>query len=136
MIMPVGAPSFREALRQSAEVFHALAKILKDKGLATSVGDEGGFAPNLSGDEETIETILDAVKSAGYTPMIYQNKRTTLFKLDLPRLQDYDFWLAEYSDGATYYYDYDMWQYSCKGRIPGITGDVDLNLSFIDYADK
>lgn len=68
MIMPVGAPSFREALRQCAEVFHALAKILKDKGLATSVGDEGGFAPNLSGDEETIETILDAVKSAGYTP--------------------------------------------------------------------
>ena len=68
MIMPVGAPSFREALRQGAEVFHALAKILKDKGLATSVGDEGGFAPNLSGDEETIETILDAVKSAGYTP--------------------------------------------------------------------
>lgn len=68
MIMPVGAPSFREALRQCTEVFHALAKILKDKGLATSVGDEGGFAPNLSGDEETIETILDAVKSAGYTP--------------------------------------------------------------------
>ena len=68
MIMPVGAPSFREALRQCAEVFHALAKILKDKGLATSVGDEGGSAPNLSGDEETIETILDAVKSAGYTP--------------------------------------------------------------------
>lgn len=68
MIMPVGAPSFKEALRQCAEVFHALAKILKDKGLATSVGDEGGFAPNLSSDEETIETILDAVKSAGYTP--------------------------------------------------------------------
>lgn len=68
MIMPVGAPSFKEALRQCAEVFHALAKILKDKGLATSVGDEGGFAPDLSSDEETIETILDAVKAAGYQP--------------------------------------------------------------------
>ena len=68
MIMPVGAPSFKEALRQCAEVFHALAKILKDKGLATSVGDEGGFAPDLSSDEETIETILDAVKAAGYKP--------------------------------------------------------------------
>lgn len=68
MIMPVGAPSFKEALRWCAEVFHALAKILKDKGLATSVGDEGGFAPNLSSDEETIETILDAIKSAGYEP--------------------------------------------------------------------
>lgn len=68
MIMPVGAPSFKEALRWCAEVFHALAKILKDKGLATSVGDEGGFAPNLSSDEETIETILEAVKAAGYEP--------------------------------------------------------------------
>ena len=68
MIMPVGAPSFKEALRWCAEVFHHLAKILKDKGLATSVGDEGGFAPNLSSDDETIETILDAVKAAGYEP--------------------------------------------------------------------
>ncbi len=68
MIMPVGAPSFKEALRWCAEVFHALASILKAKGLATSVGDEGGFAPNLSSDEETIETILEAVKKAGYEP--------------------------------------------------------------------
>ena len=68
MIMPVGAPSFSEALRRCTEVFHALAKILKDRGLATSVGDEGGFAPNLSSDEETIETILEAVKLAGYEP--------------------------------------------------------------------
>ena len=68
MIMPVGAPSFKEALRWCAEVFHALQKILKGKGLATSVGDEGGFAPNLSTDDETIETILEAVKAAGYEP--------------------------------------------------------------------
>lgn len=68
MIMPVGAESFREALRQCTEVFHALASILKAKGLATSVGDEGGFAPNLSSDEETIETILEAIKAAGYEP--------------------------------------------------------------------
>ncbi len=68
MIMPVGAPSFKEALRWCAEVFHALAKLLKSRGLATSVGDEGGFAPNLSSDEETIETILEAVKAAGYEP--------------------------------------------------------------------
>ena len=68
MIMPVGAPSFKEALRWCAEVFHALASILKAKGLATSVGDEGGFAPNLSSDEETIETILAAIEKAGYVP--------------------------------------------------------------------
>ena len=68
MIMPVGAPSFKEGLRWCAEVFHALASILKAKGLATSVGDEGGFAPNLSSDEETIETILEAIRNAGYEP--------------------------------------------------------------------
>ncbi len=68
MIMPVGAHSFSEGLRWCAEVFHALASLLKSKNLATSVGDEGGFAPNLDGDEETIETILEAVKKAGYEP--------------------------------------------------------------------
>lgn len=68
MIMPVGACCFREALRWCAEVFHALAAILKERGLATSVGDEGGFAPALSSDEEAIETILEAVKKAGYEP--------------------------------------------------------------------
>ena len=66
--MPVGAPSFKEALRWCAEVFHALAALLKSRGLATSVGDEGGFAPNLSSDEETIETILAAIEKAGYVP--------------------------------------------------------------------
>lgn len=68
MIMPVGASSFKEALRWCAEVFHALAALLKSRGLATSVGDEGGFAPNLSSDEETIETILEAIRNAGYEP--------------------------------------------------------------------
>ena len=68
MIMPVGAPSFREGLRWCAEVFHALAALLKKNGLATSVGDEGGFAPDLSGDEEAIAYILEAVKLAGYQP--------------------------------------------------------------------
>ena len=68
MIMPVGAPSFKEALRQCAEVFHALAALLKSKGLATSVGDEGGFAPDLGSDQEAIRYILEAVKNAGYEP--------------------------------------------------------------------
>ena len=67
-IMPVGAPSFKEALRWCAEVFHALAALLKSKGLATSVGDEGGFAPDLASDEEAIQYILDAVIDAGYEP--------------------------------------------------------------------
>lgn len=68
MIMPVGAENFREALRWCTEVFHALAALLKSKGLATSVGDEGGFAPDLASDEEAIEYILEAVQAAGYEP--------------------------------------------------------------------
>ncbi|MEG0497787.1 MAG: phosphopyruvate hydratase, partial [Carnobacterium sp.] len=68
MIMPVGAPTFKEALRMGAEIFHALAGILKSKGLATSVGDEGGFAPNLGSNEEGFEVIIEAIKKAGYKP--------------------------------------------------------------------
>ncbi|MEE0265897.1 MAG: phosphopyruvate hydratase [Acutalibacteraceae bacterium] len=68
MIMPVGAASFKEGLRWCAEVFHSLAKLLKSKGLATSVGDEGGFAPDLKNDEEAIEYILQAITMAGYKP--------------------------------------------------------------------
>ena len=68
MVMPVGAPTFREALRWCAEVFHALAALLKAEGLATSVGDEGGFAPNLASDEEAIQYILKAIEKAGYEP--------------------------------------------------------------------
>ena len=65
MVMPVGAPTFAEALRYGAETFHALAKLLKGKGYATSVGDEGGFAPNLTSNEEACELIVQAVERAG-----------------------------------------------------------------------
>ena len=143
----VGVYFFSQAIstEEALEEADALLKVIKDYNITYPVVydweiiyDDKARTDNVPVDVLTdcCITFCERVKSAGYTPMIYQNKRTTLFKLDLPRLQDYDFWLAEYSDGATYYYDYDMWQYSCKGRIPGITGDVDLNLSFIDYADK
>jgi enolase len=68
MILPVGAPSFREAIRYGAEVFHNLKKVLTSKGLATTVGDEGGFAPNLSSNEEAIAVIIEAIETAGYKP--------------------------------------------------------------------
>ena len=68
MIMPAGAPSFSEGLRWCSEVFHALQALLKKDGLATSVGDEGGFAPNLNSDEETLDYICNAIKEAGYEP--------------------------------------------------------------------
>ena len=67
MIMPVGAENFSEALRAGAEIFHNLKTVLKGRGYATSVGDEGGFAPNLKSNEEAIETILEAIDKAGYT---------------------------------------------------------------------
>ena len=68
MIMPTGLPSFSEGLRACTEVFHALQALLKSRGLATAVGDEGGFAPDLSSDEEAIQVILEAIEKAGYTP--------------------------------------------------------------------
>lgn len=68
MIMPVGACCFREALRMGAETFHSLKKVLRDKGLNTAVGDEGGFAPNLNSNTEAIEVILEAIEAAGYKP--------------------------------------------------------------------
>ena len=68
MIMPVGAPTFAEALRYGCEVFHALKKVLKDKGLSTAVGDEGGFAPKLESAEAALDTIILAIKAAGYKP--------------------------------------------------------------------
>ena len=66
--MPTGATSFKKALQMSAEVFHHLKAVLKNKGYSTSVGDEGGYAPNLKSNEEAIETILEAVVKAGYEP--------------------------------------------------------------------
>ncbi|MCM1312943.1 MAG: phosphopyruvate hydratase [Bacteroides sp.] len=68
MIRPVGAPSFREGLRMGAEVFHALKKVLHGRGLSTAVGDEGGFAPNLNGTEDALDVIVEAIRTAGYTP--------------------------------------------------------------------
>jgi enolase len=68
MIMPTGADSFREALRMSTEIFHALKKVLKGRGYNTAVGDEGGFAPDLKSNEEALEVIMEAIKEAGYTP--------------------------------------------------------------------
>ena len=68
MIMPSGAESFKEALRMGAEIFHALKKVLKDKGYNTAVGDEGGFAPDLKSNEEALEVIMEAIKAAGYKP--------------------------------------------------------------------
>ena len=101
------------------------------------------FDDHARTDDVSVETLADCcvafcerIKSAGYIPMIYQNKTTAMHKLDLPRLKDYGFWLAEYGDKPTYYYKYDIWQYSSSGTVSGIEGKVDLNVCFRDYSDK
>ena len=100
----------------------------------------------ISGDDARTDTVsvdtlanccvafCERVKSAGYTPMIYQNKNTSMMKLDIQRLKDYPFWLAEYNTKPTYYYDFQIWQYASDGYVPGIEGDVDMNISFRDYS--
>ena len=94
-------------------------------------------------DNVPVETLTDCVlaycqnmESFGYQTAVYQNKRTSLFKLDLPRIKDIPFWLTEYDGTPTYIYQYDMWQYSCKGTVAGITGQVDMNLSFRDFSKE
>lgn len=98
---------------------------------------EGARTDNVAVEALTAATLTfcQNVEAYGYTPMIYQNKRTALLKCDLPRLKDYPMWLAEYGDGPTYIYDYAMWQYSCTGGVNGIDGNVDMNLSFADYTN-
>lgn len=85
MIMPVGADSFKEALRMGSEIFHSLKKILQEKGLNTSVGDEGGFAPNISSNEKALELIVEAIKEAGYLP-----GKEVLLSLDVAATEIYD----------------------------------------------
>lgn len=92
-------------------------------------------------DEISIDALSDCcvafcnrIKEAGYTPMIYQNTSTLLYNVDLPKIKDFDIWLAEYNDQPTYHYDFKIWQYTSEGRVPGIATDVDLNVSFKDYS--
>lgn len=85
MVMPVGAANFREALRMGAEIFHNLRSVLKAKGLNTSVGDEGGFAPNLSSNEEALKTIVEAIEKAGYKPGV-----DVFLALDVAATEMYD----------------------------------------------
>ena len=93
MIRPVGANSFREGLRMGTEVFHALKKVLHDKGLSTAVGDEGGFAPNLAGGtEEALESILTAIRNAGYEP-----KKDVTIALDCAASEFYKDGIYDYS---------------------------------------
>ncbi len=113
MILPVGAPTFREAIRYGAEVFHNLSKVLKAKGLATTVGDEGGFAPNLSSNEEAIEVILEAIEKAGYKAGV-------------------DIFLGMDAASSEYYKD-GRYELSAEGRS---FNSVEMNDFFVDWVNK
>lgn len=141
----VGAYFFSQAITEEEAIAEAQFVAQQLRGLTLDypviydwelIYDDTARTDNVPCEELTNCCIAfcDVIEASGFHPMIYQNKRTTLFKLDLPRLQDYDFWLAEYSTEPTYYYDFDIWQYSCKGSVPGIEGDVDLNISFVPYS--
>ena len=111
MIRPVGAPCFREGLRMGAEVFHNLKKLLKDRGLNTSVGDEGGFAPTFNGTEDAIETILKAIEKAGYKPGRKSEGGQVCLALDCAASEFY-------TDGV---YDYAKFETDKRGaKKPGV----------------
>ncbi len=99
MIMPVGAKSFSECLRMSAEIYHTLKKVLKAKGLATGVGDEGGFAPNLSSDEEALKLIVEAISKAGYKP-----GEDVVLALDVASTEMYDEAKKTGKEGCYYFW--------------------------------
>ncbi len=100
------------------------------------IGSGKGRADNL--DTDTLgacaNRFCETVADAGYTPMIYVSLNTGYLKYDLRQVADYDLWLAEYSSTPSFYYDFQMWQYTDSGTVPGINGKVDLNMSFVDYS--
>jgi len=103
MIRPIGAPSFREALRMGAEVFHNLKKVLHDRNLSTAVGDEGGFAPKLNGTEDALNSIIDAIKKAGYKPGTAKDGGDISIGLDCAASEFYEDGIYNYAkfEGAT-----------------------------------
>lgn len=115
MIMPVGAKSFKQALRMGTEIYHTLKKVLQEKGLGTGVGDEGGFAPNLSSNEEALSTIVEAVKQAGYKP-----GEDILLALD---------------PAATEFYDKDSKTYKLEGEGKELTSDEMIDF-YKDLVEK
>jgi enolase len=102
MIMPVGANTFSECMRMAVEIYHTLKKVLKDRGLACGVGDEGGFAPNLSSDEEALDLIVEAIKEAGYKP-----GEQVLLALDIASTEMYDEAKKIGKDGCYYFWKTD-----------------------------
>ena len=140
--LKIGAYFFSQAVSEDEAVEEALFTAKQLEGLTLDFpvaydweiifDDDEARTDHVSVDTLTNCTLAfcQNMEKFGFSPMIYQNKRTALLKYDLPRLQGYPFWLAEYDDGPTYIYDYAMWQYSCKGTVAGVEGNVDMNLAY------
>ena len=102
------------------------------------VANDAARIDNLSKDEKTniATSFLEGVKNAGYVPMLYGDKEWLIKEVDLARLQSYDVWLAQEQELPDYPYQFTMWQYSTEGVVNGVTGDANLNISFVGYSQR
>lgn len=143
--LKVGAYFFSQAANESEareEAFFVLDAV-RDCPLDYPIAYDWEFVDNdeartngMTSEDITVcaKAFCEAIKSAGKVPVIYFNCETGYFNYDLPQVKDYDFWLAEYYDTPSFYYNYKMWQYSKTGSVDGISGDVDMNISIVDFS--
>lgn len=142
--LKVGAYFFSQAASEADAKEEADAAIKKLNGRALdyplaldweNIGDEPARTDDITGDELTLiaKAFCDEAESAGYKSIVYANSSQMFVSYDFNTMKDYDFWLADYRDFPTMYYNFDMWQYSDEGTIDGIDGPVDLNISFTDF---
>ncbi len=143
--LKVGVYFFSQAITEDEAIEEAEFLLNEIKGYDISfpvvydpedISGDTARTDGLSGEQITSQCIAfcERIKEAGYTPMIYANKRWTLTRIDLTRLTAYDLWLAAYVDAPDIPYLFTMWQYSATGKVDGVNGDVDLNISFKDYS--
>ena len=102
-----------------------------------NIADDTARTDNVTGDQLTdiAETFCDNVTASGYKSLVYSNTQQMFVMYDFETMKDYDFWLADYREFPTMYYKFDMWQYTIEGKIDGVEGTVDLNISFTDFTD-
>lgn len=102
-----------------------------------NIADDNARTDNVNGDQLTViaETFCDTVTASGYKSLVYSNTQQMFVMYDFETMKDYDFWLADYREFPTMYYKFDMWQYTMEGKIDGVEGTVDLNISFTDFTD-
>ncbi len=102
-----------------------------------NIADDNARTDNVNGDQLTViaETFCDTVTASGYKSLVYSNTQQMFVMYDFETMKDYDFWLADYREFPTMYYKFDMWQYTMEGKIDGVEGTIDLNISFTDFTD-